>query len=43
MRKRWLEESYAFPRRAAAEGLPFDVEKMVEHYDQGNCRVEPAR
>jgi polar amino acid transport system substrate-binding protein len=43
MRKRWLEESYAFPRRAAAEGLAFDVEKMVEHYDQGKCRVEPAR
>lgn len=43
MRKRWLEESYAFPRRAAAEGLPFDVEKMVAHYDQGTCQVEPAR
>lgn len=43
MRKRWLEESYAFPRRAAAEGLPFDVEKMVAHYDQGKCQVEPAR
>lgn len=43
MRKRWLEESYAFPRRAAAEGLPFDVEKMVAHYDQGTCRVEPTR
>lgn len=43
MRHRWLEESYAFPRRAAAEGLPFDVEKMVAHYDQGKCRVAPAR
>ncbi len=42
LRKRWLEEQYAFPRRAAAEGLPFDVEKMVTHYDQGTCRVEPA-
>lgn len=43
MRKRWLEESYAFPRRAAAEGLPFDVEKMVAHYDQGTCRVASTR
>ena len=43
MRTRWLEEHYAFPRRAAVEGLPFDVEKMVAHYDQGTCRVEPAR
>ena len=42
MRTRWLEEHYAYPRRAAAEGLPFDVEKMVAHYDQGTCRVEPA-
>ncbi len=42
MRRRWLEESYAFPRRAAAEGLPFDVEKMVAHYDQGKCRVAPG-
>jgi ABC-type amino acid transport substrate-binding protein len=37
MRRRWLDESYAYPRRAAAEGLPFDVEKMVMHYDQGRC------
>ena len=43
IRQRWLEESYASPRRAAAEGLPLDVEKMVAHYDQGTCRVEPAR
>ena len=43
MRNRWLEEHYAYPRRATAEGLPFDVEKMVAHYDQGTCRVAPAR
>lgn len=43
MRQRWLEESYAFPRRAATEGLPFDVEKMVAHYDQGKCKVAPVR
>lgn len=43
MRKRWLEEHYAFPRRAATEGLPFDVEKMVAQNDQGKCRVGPAR
>ena len=42
MRRRWLDESYAFPRRATAEGLSFDLEKLVEHYDQGTCRVEPA-
>ena len=23
--------------------LTLDVEKMVAHYDQGTCRVEPAR
>ncbi len=43
MRRRWLEEQYAYPRRAATEGLPFDVEKMVAHYDQGRCRVVPGR
>lgn len=43
MRARWLEESYAFPRRAAAEGLPFDVEKMVAQYSQGTCREGPVR
>lgn len=40
MRHRWLDEDYAYPRRAAAEGLPFDVEKMVPHYTQGTCRLE---
>ncbi|MGH7207158.1 MAG: substrate-binding periplasmic protein [Nitrospiraceae bacterium] len=43
IRKRWTEEAYAFPRRASAEGLAFDVEKMVAHYDQGRCRVERSR
>jgi ABC-type amino acid transport substrate-binding protein len=43
MQRRWLEEDYAFPRRAAAEGLPFDVGEMVAHYDQGTCRVRPGR
>lgn len=42
MRRRWLEEDYAFPRRAAAEGLPFDVKGMVTHYDQGTCRMQPG-
>ncbi len=41
MRKRWLEEEYAFPRRASLEGLPFDVEKMAAHYTQGTCRIKP--
>lgn len=43
MRARWMDEPYAYPRRAAAEGLPFDVEKMVEHYSQGACRADHAR
>ena len=43
MRARWLDESYAFPRRAAVEGLPFDVEKMVSQYSQGACRADRAR
>ncbi len=38
MRRRWLDESYAFPRRAVAEGLPFEAENMPRHYDQGRCR-----
>lgn len=38
MRERWLEETYAYPRRAAIEGLPFAVEKMVGQYYQGQCR-----
>ena len=43
MRTRWLDEEYAFPRRASLEGLSFDVERMAAHYAQGTCRlkVEP--
>ncbi len=43
IRRRWMEEDYAFPRRAAAEGLPFDVKGMVAHYDQGTCRVRAGQ
>ncbi len=43
MRARWMDEPYAFPRRAAVEGLPFDVEKMVIQYSQGACRSDRAR
>lgn len=38
IRRRWLSDTYAFPRRAAAEGLPFAVEKMVAQQYQGECR-----
>jgi len=38
MRRRWVEETYAYPRRAASEGLPFAAENMARHYDQGTCR-----
>ncbi|MEQ1795277.1 MAG: transporter substrate-binding domain-containing protein, partial [Nitrospira sp.] len=38
MRQRWLDEPYAYPRRASTEGLPFDVQKMPAHYAQGACR-----
>ncbi len=43
MRRRWLEESYAFPRRAVVEGLPFAAENMPRHYDQGECRLAAGR
>lgn len=43
MRRRWLEENYAYPRRAATEGLPFAAEKMPQHYDQGQCRLADSR
>ncbi|MDP3090372.1 MAG: transporter substrate-binding domain-containing protein [Nitrospira sp.] len=39
MRRRWIEDAYAYPRRASTEGLPFDVQKMPAHYAQGACRV----
>lgn len=38
MRRRWIDEAYAYPRRASTEGLPFDVAKMPAHYAQGTCR-----
>lgn len=43
MRRRWLEEDYAYPRRAATEGLPFAADKMPQHYDQGQCRLVDNR
>jgi len=43
MRKRWIEDTYAYPRRASTEGLPFDIPKMVQHYDQGTCRDQGPR
>lgn len=43
MQRRWLEETYAYPRRASAEGLPFSAEDMPQHYDQGRCRWVPTR
>ncbi|THJ23618.1 MAG: transporter substrate-binding domain-containing protein [Nitrospira sp. CG24D] len=39
MRRRWIDDAYAYPRRASAEGLPFDVQKMPAHYAQGTCRT----
>ncbi len=38
LQKRWLQDSYAYARRAEAEGFPFKIEEMVEHYYQGRCR-----
>lgn len=43
MRRRWLEQDYAYPRRAAREGLPFAAENLPLHYDQGQCRWAPTR
>ena len=43
MRQRWLEEAYAPTRRAATEGLPFEVSKVPEHYDQGQCHFATGR
>ena len=43
MRQRWLKEDYAPTRRAASEGLPFEVSKVPEHYDQGHCHLEAGR
>ncbi len=43
IRRRWLEEDYAPTRRAATEGLPFEVSKVPDHYDQGQCRLAAER
>lgn len=43
MRHRWIDETYAYPRRASEEGLPFDVQKMPAHYAQGTCRAASLR
>jgi ABC-type amino acid transport substrate-binding protein len=43
MRRRWLEEDYAPTRRATTEGLPFEISKVPEHYDQGQCRFVAGR
>jgi len=43
MRRRWLEEDYAPTRRAATEGLPLEVSKVPDHYDQGQCRFAVRR
>ncbi|WP_447976949.1 substrate-binding periplasmic protein [Candidatus Nitrospira bockiana] len=42
MRRRWLLDEYAYPRRAAAEGLPFTAEQVLQHYDQGRCRMDAS-
>ncbi len=38
MRRRWLEDDYAYPRRAAADGLSFAPDNMPRQHDQGTCR-----
>lgn len=43
MRTRWFEEDYAPTRRATHEGLPFEVSKVPDHYDQGQCRLAGKR
>jgi polar amino acid transport system substrate-binding protein len=43
MRRRWLEETYAPTRRATTEGLPLEVSKVPDHYDQGQCRAMGGR
>lgn len=43
MRRRWLEDDYAYPRRAAAEGLSFAPDNMPRQHDQGTCRPATAR
>jgi ABC-type amino acid transport substrate-binding protein len=43
LRRKWHDEFYAYPRRAAAEGLPFSVKELPQHYDQGTCRWMTSR
>ncbi|MGQ0665934.1 MAG: substrate-binding periplasmic protein [Nitrospiraceae bacterium] len=43
MRRRWVEAEYAPTRRATTEGLPFEVSKVPQHYDQGQCRLATDR
>ncbi|MBM4138932.1 MAG: transporter substrate-binding domain-containing protein [Nitrospira sp.] len=43
MRTRWLDEDYAPTRRATEEGLAFEVSKVPDHYDQGQCRLAGKR
>ena len=43
MKKRWLEEDYAPTRRATDEGLPLEVSKVPDHYDQGQCQAAGGR
>jgi ABC-type amino acid transport substrate-binding protein len=38
MRRRWMEEEYAPTRRATVEGLPLEIAKVPDHYNQGQCR-----
>ncbi|MGH7231154.1 MAG: substrate-binding periplasmic protein [Nitrospiraceae bacterium] len=38
MRRRWLEDHYAYPRRAANEGLSFAADNMPQQHDLGHCR-----
>ncbi|MCP9452084.1 MAG: transporter substrate-binding domain-containing protein [Nitrospira sp.] len=38
MRRRWMEEEYAPTRRATVEGLPLEISKVPDHYNQGQCR-----
>ncbi|CAI4032346.1 PBPb domain-containing protein [Nitrospira tepida] len=43
LRRKWHDDFYAYPRRAATEGLPFSVEDLPQHYDQGTCRWMTSR
>jgi len=43
MRNRWFEEDYAPTRRATDEGLPLEVSKVPDHYDQGQCQIAGRR